>query len=140
MDEQNNLRLQTVTDEAPADVVSSAQAMPAKAGANDLTPTALKKPNSPNMIDENQLQLKPTHSRQLTVTQGKVDPEQVPSSPIKKFFFAEKMKTSAFQKSKSELQESDGQEENKRLLLGNDVNGKPIRLQPMLKKSKSSFD
>ena len=38
------------------------------------------------------------------------------------------------------MQESDGQEESKRLLFCNDENGKPVALQQTLKKSKSSFD
>lgn len=38
------------------------------------------------------------------------------------------------------MQESDGQEESKRLLFCNDDNGKPVALQQTLKKSKSSFD
>ena len=38
------------------------------------------------------------------------------------------------------MKERDGRARSKRLLFGNDDNGKPVALQQTLKKSKSSFD
>ena len=84
--------MNTAKDEDPASAVNTSQVLEATGGANDLTRTAVKKSNSPHIKDENQLQLKHMHNRNLTIAQNKKDPEQVPSSPIKKFLFVDKAK------------------------------------------------
>lgn len=61
------MRVNTAKDEDPASAVNTSQVVEATGGANELTSPAIKKSNSPHIKDENQLQLKHIHNRNLTI-------------------------------------------------------------------------